>query len=41
MGRIDENIVVVFPKGNYKIGEIVRVLVERATVTTLIGNSID
>ena len=31
----------VFAKDNYKKGEIVKVLVERATVTTLIGNSIN
>ena len=41
MGRSDEDIVVVFPKGNYKKGAIVKVLVERATVTTLIGKSIN
>ena len=41
MGRSDEDIVVVFPKGNYKKGELVKVLVERATVTTLIGKSIN
>jgi tRNA-2-methylthio-N6-dimethylallyladenosine synthase len=41
MGRSDQNIVVVFPKGNQNKGEIVKVLVERATVTTLIGTSID
>ncbi len=40
MGRSDENIVVVFPKENHKKGDIVKVLVERATVTTLIGISI-
>ena len=37
MGRSDENIVVVFPKGNENKGDMVKVLVERATVTTLIG----
>jgi len=41
MGRSDENIVVVFPKENHKKGEIVKVLIEKATVTTLIGKSIN
>lgn len=41
MGRSDENIVVVFPKGNQQKGDLVKVLVERVTVTTLIGQVVD
>ena len=41
MGRSDENVVVVFPKGNHQKGDLVKVLVERATVTTLIGTPIN
>jgi tRNA-2-methylthio-N6-dimethylallyladenosine synthase len=37
MGRSDENVVVVFPKGNEQKGDLIKVFVERATVTTLIG----
>jgi tRNA-2-methylthio-N6-dimethylallyladenosine synthase len=36
-GRNTQNTVVVFPKGNIKKGQYVNVLVERCTVTTLIG----
>jgi tRNA-2-methylthio-N6-dimethylallyladenosine synthase len=41
MGRSDENVVVVFPKANEQKGDYVKVLVERATVTTLIGKIIN
>lgn len=41
MGRNTQNTVVVFPKGNYKKGEYVNVLVEKCTATTLIGKAID
>jgi tRNA-2-methylthio-N6-dimethylallyladenosine synthase len=40
MGRNDQNVVVVFPKEHYKRGDLVRVLVERNTTTTLIGKAI-
>lgn len=40
-GRNDQNIKVVFPKGEHKIGDYVDVLVERVTVTTLIGKAIN
>lgn len=40
MGRNSQNMVVVFPKGNYKPGEYVNVLAERCTATTLIGKTI-
>ncbi len=36
-GRNDENMVVIFPKENYKPGEYVDVLIERSTTTSLIG----
>ncbi|MCX6311036.1 MAG: MiaB/RimO family radical SAM methylthiotransferase [Bacteroidetes bacterium] len=36
-GRNSQNIVVVFPKGNYKIGEYADVFVDTCTATTLIG----
>lgn len=39
-GRNDQNIKVVFPKGEHKIGDYVDVLIERVTVTTLIGKAI-
>ena len=41
MGRSDENVVVVFPKGNEQKGDLIKVLVERATVTTLIGKTLN
>jgi len=41
MGRSDENVVVVFPKGNEQKGDLIKVFVERATVTTLIGKIVD
>jgi len=40
MGRNDQNIVTVFPCEHYQKGDLVEVLVERATVTTLIGKAI-
>jgi tRNA-2-methylthio-N6-dimethylallyladenosine synthase len=36
-GRNDQNIKVVFPKEDYKIGDFVNVKIERVTTTTLIG----
>lgn len=40
-GRNDQNIKVVFPKGNHNIGDMVEVLVERVSTTTLIGKAIN
>lgn len=40
-GRNDQNIKVVFPKGDHKIGDFVDVLIDRVTVTTLIGKAIN
>lgn len=40
-GRNDQNVKVVFPKGEHKIGDFVDVLVERVTTTTLIGKAIN
>lgn len=40
-GRNDQNIKVVFPKGEHRIGDFVNVLVERVTTTTLIGKTTD
>ncbi len=37
-GRTSQNKVVVFPKGNKKVGDYVNVLIERSTSATLIGN---
>ena len=37
-GRTSQNKVVVFPGGNHKKGEYVKVLIERSTSATLIGN---
>jgi tRNA-2-methylthio-N6-dimethylallyladenosine synthase len=39
-GRNDQNVMVVFPKETYKPGDLVEVLVERSTTTTLIGKAI-
>ena len=36
-GRNDENMVVIFPKENYKPGDYVDVLIERSSTTSLIG----
>ncbi len=38
-GRNSQNIVVVFPKGNYKLGEYADVFVDKCTKTTLIGRA--
>jgi len=40
-GRNDQNVKVVFPKGDHNIGDFVDVLVERVTTTTLIGKAIN
>lgn len=39
-GRNDQNVMCVFPKENYKPGDLVKVLVESATVTTLRGKAV-
>ena len=39
-GRTSQNKVVVFPKGNHKKGEYVKVLIESSTSATLIGKII-
>lgn len=36
-GRNEQNKVIVFPKGNYKKGEYVHVVIDRCTAGTLIG----
>lgn len=36
-GRCDENMVVIFPKENYKPGDYVDVLIEKSSTTSLIG----
>lgn len=40
-GRIPQNTVVVFPKENYKIGDLVRVTIHDCTSTTLIGKAVE
>ena len=40
-GRTGQNIVVVFPKENYKLGDFVDVKIEKVTSATLIGIAID
>ena len=40
MGRNSQNIVVVFPKGNFKPGDYANVLAETCTATTLIGRAV-
>lgn len=40
MGRNPQNTVVVFPKGNYKKGDYVNVMVTRCTTSTLIGEAV-
>lgn len=37
MGRNSQNVVVVFPKGNHKVGDYVNVMATRCTSSTLIG----
>lgn len=39
-GRIPQNTVVVFPKGNYQIGDFVNVKITDCTSTTLIGEAV-
>ncbi len=40
-GRCDENMVVVFPKENYKAGQYVDVVIERSSTTTLVGRALN
>jgi len=39
-GRISENVVAVFPKGDYKVGDFVLVKVNDCTTATLIGEAV-
>jgi tRNA-2-methylthio-N6-dimethylallyladenosine synthase len=39
-GRSDQNSVTIFPCEEYKIGDLVNVMVERATTTAMIGKAI-
>ncbi len=39
-GRTTQNTVVVFPKGNYKVGDYVNVYIEDCTAGTLLGRAI-
>jgi tRNA-2-methylthio-N6-dimethylallyladenosine synthase len=39
-GRNDQNVKVVFPAGEFKIGDFADVLIERVTTTTLIGKAV-
>lgn len=39
-GRNDQNVVAVFPKGDYKVGEFVNVKVNECTTGTLIGEAV-
>lgn len=41
MGRNDQNVVTVFPKEGYQKGDLVKVLVESASTTTLRGNAVE
>lgn len=41
MGRNSQNTVVVFPKGNYKVGDFVNVKINECTSATLIGEALD
>ncbi len=41
MGRNDQNVVTVFPKENYQKGDLVKVLVESASTTTLRGKALE
>jgi len=41
MGRNSQNTVVVFPKGIYKVGEFVNVMINECTSATLIGEALD
>lgn len=40
-GRNDQNIMVVFPKKHYQLGDYVNVMIKEATTNTLIGEAID
>ncbi len=40
-GRNDQNTVVIFPKENYQKGQYVKVMVERATQTSLLGKVVE
>jgi tRNA-2-methylthio-N6-dimethylallyladenosine synthase len=40
MGRNSQNIVAVFPKENYKVGDFVKVRIDDCTSATLIGKAI-
>ncbi len=40
-GRSDQNMVVIFPKENYKPGQYVDVVIERSTTTTLVGKALN
>lgn len=40
-GRNDQNKIVIFPIENYKKGQYVKILIERATITSLIGKIIE
>ena len=40
-GRNDQNVMVVFPKGNHKPGDYVNVLIEKSTTTSLIGRVVE
>ena len=39
-GKTSQNIVAVFPKGNYKVGELVNVKIKDCTTATLIGEAV-
>jgi tRNA-2-methylthio-N6-dimethylallyladenosine synthase len=40
VGRNDQNVVVIFPKESFKKGDLVEVLIERSTTTSIIGKAI-
>jgi tRNA-2-methylthio-N6-dimethylallyladenosine synthase len=40
MGRNDQNVVTVFPKENFQKGDLVKVMVESASTTTLRGKAL-
>ena len=40
-GRNDQNKIVIFPIENYKKGQYVKVLIERVTITSLIGKIVE
>jgi tRNA-2-methylthio-N6-dimethylallyladenosine synthase len=40
-GRTQYNTVAVFPKGEYKVGDLVMVKIEDCTSATLIGEAVD